>query len=312
MRVSRFLAVVFGLVLFSSVCFDLGLADETDFRLKYSWPSLDIEMMPATAPQPQVGVIAVEASVNMWGDRLGLLTALEMGEFELHGIAGSHVMSPGTPAERIYDYETHNKILKNVYNCDMRVFLGNFIRRWSEAELKVLRDLNFAVILGWNWQHYKFDRTVTDISIVGHPYEDPDEHLLPWSEESGYDEDYGGAYKLKTNGFEFGVSADWAPFSESEIDELKQISVHFLGRYAPVLRAEYFGVRWQDKLESAYGADCEASVTYDFAKLLELKGKQRLSAGLGYSYRLLNGSDLNRIASHGGMFTVSYGLPHSW
>ena len=308
----RFFAVVFGLVLLSSVCFDLGFANETDFRLKYSLPALDIEMMPTSAPQPQVGFVGFELSISMWEDRLGLLTSLEMGEFELHGISGSHVVSPGTPAERIYEYETHNKVLKGVYNCDMRVFLGNFFRRWSEAELKVLRDLNFAVVLGWNWQHYKIDRDITEISIVGHPQEDTHEELLPWSSESGYDEDHGGAYKLKTSGFEFGLSADWAPFAESETDALKHISVHFLGRYAPVLRAEYFGVKWGDKLESVYGADCEASITYDFAKLLELKNKQRLTAGLGYSYRTLNGSDFNSITSHGAMLTVGYGLPHSW
>ena len=311
MRTSRFLAVVFGLVLFSSVCLDLGLADETDFRLKYSWPALDVEMMPASAPQPQIGVFAGEASINMWSDRLGLLTSLEMGEFELHGISGTHVISPGLPAQRIYEYETQNKILKGVYNLDMRMFLGNFIRRWSEAELKLLRDLNLAVILGWNWQHYKFERTLTEISIPGHPGEE-DDHLLPWGDESGYDDDHGGPYRLQTSGLEFGASSDWAPFAEFKTDALKQISVHFLGRYAPALRAEFFGVKWQDRLESLFSADCEASVTYDFAKLLELKGKQRLAAGLGYGWRLLDGSDFNRIMTHGAMFTVTYGLPHSW
>jgi len=311
MRTSRFIAVVFGLVLFSSACLDLGLADQTDFRLKYSWPSLDVDMMPGTAPQPQLGVIGGEASINMWGDRLGLLTSLEMGEFKLHGIAGTYI-PPELPAQRIYQYETQNKIIEGVYNLDMRMFIGNFIRRWSDAELKLLRDLNLAVIVGWNWQDYRFNRTLTEISIQGHPGEAPDPHLLPWADESGYDKDHGGSYHLRASGVEVGASSDWAPFAEFETDALKQIGVHVLGRYAPGLRAEYFGVKWQDTVENLYAANCEASVTYDFAKLLGLKEKEALTAGLGYEWQILDGSNFNRIVSHGAMFTVTYGFPHSW
>ena len=78
------------------------------------------------------------------------------------------------------------------------------------------------------------------------------------------------------------------------------------------MRCTSFGVKWQSKLESISGADCEASVTYDFAKLLDLKGGQSLMAGLGYNMRLLSGHDFNRVTSYGGVFTVSYGMKHSW
>ncbi|MBN1593422.1 MAG: hypothetical protein JW941_09300 [Candidatus Coatesbacteria bacterium] len=312
MRTWRFFAVVFGLIMLSSVCFDLASANETDFILKYSWPSLDVEMLPSSAPQPQVGVFGFELSINMWEDRLGMLSTFEMGEFELHGIGGEHIINPGTAAERIYEYETDNKVTKGIYSFDMRVFLGNFFRRWSEAELKVMRDLNLALVLGWNWQHYKFDRDISEISIAGHPDEDVHPELLPWSSESGFDKDHGGAYKLRTTGFEFGLSADWTPFTKTEVEALKQISVHFLGRYSPILRVEYCGVQWTDRLEDVYGADCEGYITYDFAKLLDLKNKQRLTAGIGYNFRILNGSDFNAITTHGAVLTIGYGLPHDW
>ncbi|HUT04179.1 MAG TPA: hypothetical protein VM163_09850 [bacterium] len=313
MRVSRFLAVVFMLALFFGAWTNLGLADQTQFTLKYSWPRLDVERMPASAMEPEGGVGAFEASINVWQDRLGLLTSFEMGEFEFHGISGTHIVSPGTAAQRVYDYDSYTDVVKGVFNCDMRIYLGNFFRRWSEAELKVLRDMNLAVVLGWNWQHYKFDRNVVDINVVGHPNEEADKSLLPWNEATGYAVDHGGAYKIVASGPELGFSLDWSPFEESKTDALKQIGMHFLSRFSPgILRAHFYGVKWQNSLESISGADCEAGVTYDFAKLLDLKGGQSLTAGLGGNMRLLSGHGFNRITSYGGLFTVSYGMKHTW
>ena len=313
MRISRVFVAAFMLALFLGALSNLGLADQTHFTLKYSWPRLDIEQMPAYAKGPESGVGAFEASINMWKDRLGLLASAEWGKFEFHGMSGTYNVSPSAGAQRVYDYESHTDIYKGVYNCDMRFYLGNFIRRWSEAELKTLRDLNLAVILGWNWQHYKFDREITELSVRGHPNETPDERLLPWGDATDYDDDHGGAYKMDASGPEIGLSLDWSPFNKSKTEALKQIGVHLLSRFSPsMVRVKFYGRKWQDTMDSISGADCEVGVTYDFTKLLELKQGQSLSAGLGYNYRYLSGHNFNRITSYGAMFTVTYGMQHTW
>ncbi|MBN2207903.1 MAG: hypothetical protein JW759_01195 [Candidatus Coatesbacteria bacterium] len=298
MVISRSLAVVLGLVLFSSVWFNVCLANETDFTLKYGWPSLDMENRPHWAPGPVWGSLEFEGSINVWEDRLGLLTSLDMRQFELHGISGVHYVNPGTAAERRWEYETDTDVTIGNYHLDMRMYLAKFIKKWSEAELKTLEKSQLAFILGWNWRHYKFDRNVSRLEG-----QDTDEDLLPWPEETGFGIDHGGAYKMEGRGPEVGLSLDWKLFDE--------FSIRAMGRCVPVFRMDFFGVEWEESLESNYAVDADAAMCYDFAKLFELTD-QRLKLGLGYQYRRIEGTDLGPFVTCGPILTFVYGFKHTW
>jgi len=297
MSISRFLALTSGLVLLLSAGV-VGFANETDVTLKLSWPSQDIEDRPDWADAPEYGVAGVEASINFWDDTFGILSYLEMGEFEMDGISGLHVLNPGTAAERRMEFDTHTEIVRTMFHADMRVYLGNFMKFWMEDEVKFLSDSNLAFILGWHWQHYSFDRYVDSLS--GH---EADQDYLPWPDETGVDADHGGAYKLEVHGPEIGISADWNFYD--------QFTLHVKSMLSSLGRAEYFGEDWQEKSDEVYLLDSDATVTYDFAPLLEMQ-KQRLTAGLGYMHRLMDGPELEKYESHGAMLTIGYGFPHNW
>jgi len=276
-----------------------ALGNETDVKLKFSWPSLDIESRPHWAKQPRDGVGGLEASINFWSDRLGLLADLQSGKFKVFGISGTHIVSPGTAAQRRYVFETHEMITRTDFHADMRVYLGNFIGRWSDKKLKLLKDTNLAFILGWNWQYHKFERYIDELWAQ----ERPDRTKLPWSQETGYKDDHGGAYRLRISAPEIGISLNYKFY--------KEFSALLLSRYFTLGRAEYFGVGWQAKLDNIYGCDGEAGISYDFAKLLDLKG-QRLSFGVGYQWAVTNGRHLDRVSSYGAVAFISYGFKHTW
>jgi len=298
MTLPRFLAIVCGLVLVVST--GLSFANDTDIRLKYSWPNLDIEERPGWAKQSVEGVGCIDASINFWEDRLGLLASLEMGRFNMHGMNGEHYINRGTPAERRFDFETHDEITKTSFHADMRLYIANFVKNWSEAEMKGLLDSKLALIVGLHWQHYKFDRFIDELTG-----DESDARLLPWEHETNFADDHGSAYKLKVMAPEVGLSLNW-----KFVDELALVA---LCRYFEFGEADYYGEKWQENIKNVYGGDGEIGLSYDFAKLFDMKN-QRLAIGLSYEYRFMDshGADMQTTTSHGAAMSVNYGFAHSW
>ncbi len=265
MRISRVLAVVFILALFLGACTNLALADQTRFTLKYSWPRLDVEGNQGSARWHYKWSTGLDASINMWSDRVGLLTSLELGQLKGGELEGEELKG----GDRVF-----------TYHADMRAYLANFIKRWSDSDhkaLKVLKDINLAFIMGWRWQNYIWQEPHST-PFIGSPI-----------------------YILRTYAPELGLSLDWRFYD--------QASLHFLARGFALGRAEVPLVAY--KIGDVHGCDAKCELTFDWAKLLKLK-KQSLELGVGCQYELLNAESLGEYKSFRPMITVSYGFAHSW